>query len=331
MIRAAIATVAAAAAVVAPVTTASAQTHAPATFLQSATCVADIATEGHFDFGPTMDGDRLVPRVKDDRTSPAEWIDPGTIVFHLTDTARVTPPGGEFAFLGDDDVWQIPLTQQPGIPWLGWNTQHTSLAGQVDGNVTLTLNSLDGPGDLAVYSLNSFGGLGDRYFGTMDGFGSSTAIAVGATGVHVHAVWAFDAPGTYRANVTYSANVDGQPRSGTSVLSFHVGDTAPPTSCTGTGGSGGGDGPDGSGSSGSSDSDGASSGSDRGSNASGEQLAQTGLDDPAAEDALGMAIVLLSVGVAFTIAAALHPATAASVRRLGRRPRTATHTPERNA
>ncbi|MGO3678669.1 MAG: choice-of-anchor M domain-containing protein, partial [Microbacteriaceae bacterium] len=124
-------------------------------------------------------------------------------------------------------IGQIPLTQQAQVPWLGWNTQHPTIAGKTQGPVTLTLDSLDGPGDMAVYSMDSWGGLGDRFFGTVSGFPRSTSIAVGASGVHVHGVWAFTEPGTYRAAMSFSTTIGGAEQKANTVLTFFVGDGDP--------------------------------------------------------------------------------------------------------
>lgn len=186
-----------------------------------------VATGGHFDFGPVFDGGMLQARVKDDRSASGEWIDPARLIFHLGEAAKTRSPGGTFDFLGTGDIWQIPLTQQAQVPWLGWNTQHPTIAGKTQGPVTLTLDSLDGPGDMAVYSMDSWGGLGDRFFGTVSGFPRSTSIAVGASGVHVHGVWAFTAPGTYRAAMSFSTTIGGAEQKANTVLTFFVGDGDP--------------------------------------------------------------------------------------------------------
>ena len=186
-----------------------------------------VATEGHFDFGPVFDGGTLQARVKDDRSASGEWVDPARLIFHLGEAAKTRSPGGTFDFLGTGDIWQIPLTQQAQVPWLGWNTQHPTIAGKTQGPVTLTLDSLDGPGDMAVYSMDSWGGLGDRFFGTVSGFPRSTSIAVGASGVHVHGVWAFTEPGTYRAAMSFSTTIGGTEQKANTVLTFFVGDGDP--------------------------------------------------------------------------------------------------------
>lgn len=184
----------------------------------------DVVADGHFDFGPLIEGGKMLPRVKDDRVSPAAWVDPGGLVFHLNDAAKVAAPGGQFGFLGSGAVWQIPLTQKSGVPWLGWNTQHPTVAGKSSGNMTLTLEGLEGPGDVFVYSVNSWGQLEHQYFGTAGGFPRSTSIEVGASGVHVHGVWAFTQPGAYYATMAWNGTVDGAAQQGTAILTFFVGD-----------------------------------------------------------------------------------------------------------
>ncbi|GAB2474003.1 TIGR03773 family transporter-associated surface protein [Xylanimonas ulmi] len=267
---------------------------------------ADVVTSGHFDFGPVVDGAGLRALVKDDRTQPAPWVDPATLVLHLTDDAAVQAPGGEFAFLGAGQVWQVPLTQLPGVPWLGWNTQHPTIAGKVDGEVTLTLDNLEGPGRLAVYSMGSFGNLGERYFGTVEGFERSTAIPVGTSGVHVHAIWAFTEPGAYHATLTFAATVGGERRTGTSTLNFFVGPgdasaaaratttqqtvgrTADGRECqlpAAAGPTGGGPG---------------------GASGAGT-LPRTGVDSETLADLTGLTVTLFVVGLAFVAAASLAP------------------------
>lgn len=248
----------------------------------------DVVASGHFDFGPVLEGDALLARVKDDRSAPPPWVDPGTLVFHLTDAAAAEAPGGQFAFLGSGRVWQIPLTQQSGVPWLGWNTQHPSIAGNTRGEVALTLDALDGPGRLAVYSVNSWGQLGERYFGTVDGFPRSTSVEVGAAGVHVHGIWAFTEPGAYHATMTYSGDIGGGQRSATTTLTFFVGEGDPRSAVreqTVT--------------------------TYLGRTADGEEcrlaLAETGIASGEAVDLVGLSGTLLVVGAALLGAAALHP------------------------
>ncbi|MFD7660262.1 TIGR03773 family transporter-associated surface protein [Actinosynnema sp. NPDC059797] len=184
----------------------------------------EVVTDGHFDYGPVVEGGALTARVKDDRQGSPTWRDPSGYVFHLTDAARTTPPAGSgYDFLGGGPVWTIPLTQRAGIPWIGWNTQHPSIAESITGDVTMTLEGVEGPGRLAVYGQDPFGGVGDRYFGTVEGFPRSTAVPVGRSGVHVHGVWAFTAPGSYAVTFAFSGTANGRALTAKSTLAFHVG------------------------------------------------------------------------------------------------------------
>ncbi|WP_447002006.1 TIGR03773 family transporter-associated surface protein [Saccharothrix isguenensis] len=189
---------------------------------------AEVVADGHFDYGPVVENGALTASIEDDRDGTPAWRDPAGYVFHLTDAARTTPPAGSgHDFLGPGPVWTIPLTQSPGVPWIGWNTQHPSVPAALAGDITMTLESLEGPGRLAVYGQDPFGSVGTRHFGTVEGFPRSTTVPVGRSGVHVHAVWAFTAPGAYSADFSFSGTVDGRPLSAKSTLAFHVGPGEP--------------------------------------------------------------------------------------------------------
>jgi len=123
-------------------------------------------------------------------------------------------------------VWSIGQTQQPGIPWLGWNTQHPSVLSGISGPVTLTLSSVDGPGDLAVYMSGVFGGIGERVFDTVGG-PRSTSVPLNT---HAHGNWTFTAPGVYAVTITESATTTaGQKVSASATLRFFVGSGDPRT------------------------------------------------------------------------------------------------------
>ncbi|WP_329792111.1 choice-of-anchor M domain-containing protein [Lentzea sp. DG1S-22] len=195
----------------------------------------EVVTDGHFDFGPVVEGGAFSARVKDDRQGSPVFRDPASYVFHLGDAARATPPPGSgLDFLGPGPVWTIPLTQRSGVPWLGWNTQHPSVLASVRSDITLTLDKVDGPGELAVYGQDPFGGVGDRYFGTVNGFPRATTVPVGQSGVHVHAVWAFTKPGSYAVTFSIGGSIDGRQAGAKSTLTFHVGPGDPKSARTGT-------------------------------------------------------------------------------------------------
>ena len=98
----------------------------------------------------------IVPRVKDDRTVPAQWKDPASLVFGLGDAAKANLPQA-IGPVPAGPVWMIGSTQQAGVPWLGGNTQHPSLLENTKGDVTWDIAGFEGPGSMAVFIQ---GGLG---------------------------------------------------------------------------------------------------------------------------------------------------------------------------
>lgn len=86
------------------------------------------------------------------------------------------------------------------MPWLGVNTQHESLAATT-GEVTYRLNSVQGPGKVALWSAGAFGtGVGKRL---ADNVGGPRQFVV-PPNTHMHPSWAFTKPGNYRLNFTVS-------------------------------------------------------------------------------------------------------------------------------
>ncbi|WP_205473662.1 TIGR03773 family transporter-associated surface protein [Nocardioides sp. SYSU D00038] len=181
-------------------------------------------SDGHFDFGAEIAGGALVARVKDDRTQPPSWVVPESVRFVLDEGARQqVPAGSAYAFLGSagSPIWLMPQTQASGVPWLGWNTQHPTVRSEVRGPVRFTLDSVTGPGRLAIYQTDSFGGVGDKVLGTAPGFPRSFDVPLN---VHAHANWVFTEAGSYDVTLTQSATLgDGRRVSDQATLSFTVG------------------------------------------------------------------------------------------------------------
>ena len=180
------------------------------------------ATSGHFDFGAVLNGGGLSAQVKDDRTSPAIWKQPDALTFVLGDSAKTTMPGGmgHIAPAGAE-VYLIGATQQPTVPWVGWNTQNPELIAQASGPATLTLTDLQGPGKLSVFLSGNFGSAGTTVF---NGVGDSFSVPLNT---HQHANWVFTAPGLYSATLTWSVPLkSGGQVSASGTLNFEVGDVA---------------------------------------------------------------------------------------------------------
>ena len=156
------------------------------------------ATDGHFDLGPAIENGTLVARVKDDRSQPAQWVDPSSLTFALGDAARITAPADlGFVATPGSSVWLIPSTQIAGVPWLGLNSQREEIVTGTTGGVQFTLDAVEGPGRVAVFNAGALGsGVGEHVF---DGPGSSYTLG---PNTHAHQNWVFTAPGTYTLTIS---------------------------------------------------------------------------------------------------------------------------------
>ena len=163
------------------------------------------ATDGHFDLGPAIDNGTLVARVKDDRTQPAQWVDPSSLTFALGDAARITAPADlSFVATPGSSVWLIPSTQIAGVPWLGLNSQREEIVTGTTGPVQFTLDAVEGPGRVAVFNAGALGsGVGEHVFD-----GPGTGYTLGAN-THAHQNWVFTAPGTYTLTITMRVTPNG--------------------------------------------------------------------------------------------------------------------------
>ena len=163
------------------------------------------ATDGHFDLGPAIENGTLVARVKDDRTQPAQWVDPSSLTFALGDAARITAPADlGFVATAGSSVWLIPSTQIAGVPWLGLNSQREEIVTGTTGPVQFTLDAVEGPGRVAVFNAGALGsGVGEHVFD-----GPGTGYTLGAN-THAHQNWVFTAPGTYTLTITMRVTPNG--------------------------------------------------------------------------------------------------------------------------
>ena len=163
------------------------------------------ATDGHFDLGPAIDNGTLLARVKDDRSQPAQWVDPSSLTFALGDAARITAPADlSFVATPGSSVWLIPSTQIAGVPWLGLNSQREEIVTGTTGPVQFTLDAVEGPGRVAVFNAGALGsGVGEHVFD-----GPGTGYTLGAN-THAHQNWVFTAPGTYTLTITMRVTPNG--------------------------------------------------------------------------------------------------------------------------
>ncbi|MCG5440963.1 TIGR03773 family transporter-associated surface protein [Micromonospora foliorum] len=242
----------------------------------TATGARQVIADGHVDMGPQLPGDRWTIRIKDDRTSPPVWRETADVVLQVKDNAKITvPAGADFLGKQGDTVWLLPQSQQAGIVWPGWNTQHESVVSGVKGNVTWTLKGVNGPGRFALFLTGSFG-KADVLFDSAKAFPQQLGVPLNT---HAHGNWAFSTPGLYRLAVQMNGTTSaGKAVTDTKTLTLAVGDSTDPNSGFGSG--------DGTGSGGDND------GGDQGGAG---RLPRTGADRVLTAGAAG--VVLVAVGV----------------------------------
>lgn len=178
---------------------------------------------GHLDWNAQLVAGKLESLVGDDSTGTRVYRDPASTVLWLKPASKLTLPGG-YGQVGPAGtvVWQNPQTQNQDLIWLGWSTELLN-AGNASSPVSWSLDSVDGPGTVKVYTTSSFGGVQQMFF---DGGGSYRI----PLGVHAHANWAFTDQGIYRLRFTQSVTLpSGQVSTDTETLTIAVGDVNPNT------------------------------------------------------------------------------------------------------
>jgi surface-anchored protein len=208
---------------------------------------------GHVDYAARIVDGALRSQVKDGTGSTVVWRDPGDVRFRLTSAARAAVPSSPaYAFLGGPGTttWLTPQNQKPDVVWIGWNTEALTPAVGAIGPVTWSLDAVDGPGRVSVFTTDAFG-TPSVVFDSGDGLPDRHEVPLG---VHAHGNWAFSAPGTYTLRFTHRASVGGVVQQDARSTTVVVDDVAPgpgsgptPTPGGGAGGTGSGSvpGPDG--------------------------------------------------------------------------------------
>jgi len=182
--------------------------------------------EGHVDIGPRLDGDDLTLLLHDDATIPSVWRDLDDVVLRVRDEAiRPVPDDPAYDFLGvpaGTDVHVVPQTEQPGVIWIGWNTQDPALLDRADRGVTLSLLGVQGPGEVTVF-LQS-GTLGDPEVLWRSTATERQPLWV-ETNTHTHANWVFTEPGVYLVRLGVEVPLlDGTTRTADATIRLAVGD-----------------------------------------------------------------------------------------------------------
>lgn len=187
-------------------------------------------SDGHVDIGPSLVDGELNLLIHDDSVVPAVWrrLD-DTVIAVGDDAVQIVPDDPAYDFLGvgpGTPVHVVPQVQQPGVVWVGWNTQDPAVMEQIDRGATLTLLGAQGPGDLVMYLQSGTLGSPDVLWRSASSARQPVWVEVNT---HTHANWVFTRPGVYLVRVRIEADlVDGTTVSDTRDLRFAVGSAAKP-------------------------------------------------------------------------------------------------------
>lgn len=182
---------------------------------------------GHLDLGPRLIDGQWRAGLRHDDAGRGVWHDPNQTVLRVSDSAIMTAPdSADYPFLADvagKPVHVIPQTQNPNVVWLGWNTQDPAVTATIDRGLTMRVGPVSGPGRAWLF-------LQSGTFGKpllLADSGAQPGDVWIDSGTHVHANWAFSAPGTYTVTVTFSGTTtSGEAVSASTTLRFAVGDSA---------------------------------------------------------------------------------------------------------
>ncbi|WP_432970334.1 choice-of-anchor M domain-containing protein [Dactylosporangium sp. CA-233914] len=189
---------------------------------------------GHVDMGPRFDNGHWRFLIHDDarKADPGAasvWRYPDETVLQVADAARLPVPADpSYTFIGAEPatpVWVVPQTQNPGVVWVGWNTQDPQVMQRIDRGVTMSLTGVQGPGIVTVY-LNS-GDFGKPQILWDSRKTEPQPVWVDAN-THTHANWVFTKPGVYLLQLQVKAQLrDGTTASDTQLIRFAVGTATP--------------------------------------------------------------------------------------------------------
>lgn len=169
-------------------------------------------TSGHADIGIGFEDDELAPHwhfhagaVVGGVELPDEAeYEPGEVAAIVADSQKVArPAGAEWNFLGipaGADLWYLPQVQESGVPFLGIGAEELNGA-DWEGDLTITLLGLTGPGDFALWASGVFGEP-DVFMQTADGISGADVVLIEAGG-HRHFNWGFTAPGVYELQLQF--------------------------------------------------------------------------------------------------------------------------------
>ena len=173
------------------------------------TCEPDVVLDrGHVDaFNVSAANGQAVLQLKEDVTGSHVVREPERVLISVPESAK--RDGIPSGYPGSPSGYVLPLTQQSDLVWPGWDTNRTTQSGFSD--VRITVHSVDGPGAIHLYSLETLGGAKPL----LDGGSTRLPGTIHEPRpAHTHAQWVFSAPGIYTLTASATAT---NPSSGESL------------------------------------------------------------------------------------------------------------------
>lgn len=138
-----------------------------------------------------------------------EYATDEALLFVAPEAKTVMPANPDFSFIGaapGDDIWILPQNLNPSLLFLGIAGEEIE-NGVFTGPVTLSLVSLNGPGNFSVWQTDTFGSP-TLFMSTADGISGADSLPV-PIGSHAHYNMGFTQTGIYEVTLQASGNLTG--------------------------------------------------------------------------------------------------------------------------
>jgi surface-anchored protein len=159
---------------------------------------------GHTDVGIAYDQDanQWELHVHDEENATEYFPATDALLFVKNEATTTVPAGSQWSFLGSEgsSTWTLPQTQNEDLLFLGIGAEEIESGIFSGDSLTLTLQNVSGPGQFALYDVDSFG-TPIVQWNSADGFGDELTVE---TGGHSHFNWAFSEPGDYTLTIEAS-------------------------------------------------------------------------------------------------------------------------------
>ncbi|MFE9687297.1 choice-of-anchor M domain-containing protein [Streptomyces sp. NPDC006285] len=190
--------------------------------LNTSAFAATTLTSGHVDvLDAEWDGADLHLHVHDEETDTE--YEPADVTLSVPTAAKVTNPG--YGFLGSgSQIWLLPDTEveadAAGVLFADISTEHLTTGVFANNNVSYRLVSATRNG-AATEDFSIYTGSGVRWYDSNTATTSYKSRTF-AVGVHNHANWAFEEPGTYQLTFRVQGTVGGVTESATETYTVVV-------------------------------------------------------------------------------------------------------------